>query len=404
MTANNHTILMVLESLFPKPGGGGGAEGQLRTIGRCLAAQGVTVRIVVPKVASGRQQTHEVVDGLEVTRIAYPKIRLFGTVVLLLRLALLLVARRREYRVIHAHIGHNMAAVCCLMGRMLRKPTVVKFTGMHEMRDGVLSPSPGLAGRLRKRGMQLATYYQAISGEIARRLKETGYDPARIRRIPNGVDTDRFAPRPGDPALRRQLCGRSGTVLGVYTGRLIAEKGVASLLRAWGRVAAGYPHARLVLVGDGPLRNDLAALARDLEVARQVTFAGNSDHVEQYLAVADFGILPSEHEGLSNTLLEYMACGLPVLGSRISGTEDFVRPGRNGWLYAAGSDDELAARLREAMDCPLETRRRMGQQGREDIMGQAATQAVTMQLLRLYGLNGGEVHATMGGTGSCAAS
>jgi glycosyltransferase involved in cell wall biosynthesis len=306
-----------------------------------------------------------------VTRIAYPRVALLGSAVMLARLAWVLFARRRDYAVIHAHIAHNMACVSALVGPLLGKRVVVKLTGMHEMRGGILDPRAGLASRLRRLGMRRATLLQATT--------------ERILVLPNGVDVARFSGAHRDAGLRRRLAGDAALV-GVFVGRLAPEKGLESLVDAWARAFGARTDARLVVVGDGALREELLGRAERRGIGAQIVFAGHSDDVAPVLAAADFGLLTSFAEGLSNALLEYMAAGLPVIGSRVSGTEDFVTPGETGWLFEPGALDQLAGCLAEAALAGPAALAAMGRTARERIVARASRDAVTLALLEGYGL------------------
>ena len=169
----------------------------------------------------------------------------------------------------------------------------------------------------------------------------------------------------------------------MFVGRFVPEKGLDALLAAWAK-ATRPPGWRLRLVGGGALDDELRALAARLGVADSVDFPGPSLAVENELATSDIGVLASRFEGLSNTLLEYMAAGLPVIATRISGSEDFVIPERNGWLTEVGDVDGLAAALGEAMAMPVAARQALGAQARRDVMAKASVPAVVDQLMPLY--------------------
>ena len=102
------------------------------------------------------------------------------------------------------------------------------------------------------------------------------------------------------------------------------------------------------------------------------------------LAEAHIGVLPSRIEGLSNTLLEFMACGLPAVASRVSGSEDFVKPGRNGWLHPVGDAGAVAAALREAEALSPERLAALGHNARADVEAAAAVPRVIGKLMELY--------------------
>ena len=386
MTDAGRAVLLVLEGTFPRHGGGG-AESQVATLARCLAARDVRVVVIVPRVPGGPQALTERIENFEVVRIPYPRVRLLGGMVLLARLSWLLLTWHRKYAVIHAHIAHNMAAASAMAGRLLRKPVFVKITGVHEMQGGVLDPHPRRASRLRRAALMHATGIQATSTRIGKLVVERGFAPSQVALVPNGVDTSRFLRQPRDAQLRAQLCGDAARV-GIFVGRLSVEKGHPLLLEAWASALVQSPGMRLLLVGDGPLREMLEAAAQRLGIASQVIFAGHRDDVERLLGVADFAVLSSHGEGLSNALLEYMAAELPVVGSRVSGTEDFIEHGRNGWLFEPGDAAGLTQALREVERASEEELRRMGRQARERVQSLASLDAVTERLLSLYGFDG----------------
>lgn len=376
-------VLMVLESGLPT-NGGGGAESQVQTLGTEFQRRGVSVAAVTPMVPWCVQKKEDVVAGLPITRIPYPHVRLLGAAWMLVSLAVLLVRRRASYDVIHSHIAGNMSALCCLMGPLLGKPVIVKLTGMTEMRGGILDPRPNWLTRLRKWAMRRATAYQATSSRIQRMLVDSGFEAGKVVLIANAVDIDRF--QAAEPAAgRREALFGPRNLIGIYVGRLEWEKGVDLLLRGWARVLRGRDDALLLLVGHGSLRGKLETLCVSLGIAPQVRFLGPSRQPEEYLALADFGLLTSMHEGLSNTLLEYMAAGLPVLGSRVSGNEDFIVEERTGWLFPPGDEDAFVAALEAVCASTDDVLRAMREHALAMVRARASIERVGDRLLRLYG-------------------
>jgi glycosyltransferase involved in cell wall biosynthesis len=376
------SILMVMESVFPSPGGGG-AESQVRTLGIELLKRGHGMQLVVPMVGGGPTAPHELLDGIPVTRIAYPKVARLGALLMLASLAWLLFRRRHQYQVIHAHIAGNMAAVCAVIGRLLGKPVLVKLTGMTELKGGILDPRPSRSVRLRRFWLRQASLFQATSQRIAGELAGRGFGLDKVLILPNGVNMRRFEGAGGDSALREQLCpGRS--LVGVYVGRLEPEKGLEMMFEAWAGAYAGRPDTALVVVGSGSLQSSLADLAAARGIADQVRFVGPSSTVERYLAMADVGLLTSQFEGLSNSLLEYMAAGLPVVGSAVSGTEDWVVNGHTGWLFPAGDVRALEAALVDVGRVGSTELRRRGARAQQRIRSGASTEVVVQTLLDTY--------------------
>ncbi len=376
-------VLFVLESAFPVYGSGG-AEAQVRILASALQARGIPVQLISPRVSYGDPLEHENINGLSVWRITYPYVRLLGGLVLLARLAWYLIRKRRHYDVIHAHIAHNMAAVACAVGALLGKPVVVKITGWLEMERGILSNRAGPLGKLRRLAMRRATFYQATSSEIARLLEQCGFARDKIINLPNAVDLSRFH-RDGMPVGGESNdCERPLT--GVFVGRLVPQKGLDVLLAAWVRAFDPDARVRLIVVGDGPLQESLERQVSEAKREHQIEFVGQSQDVPRYLAIADFGLLPSAFEGLSNTLLEYLSSGLPVIGSRISGTEDFIVTGETGWLFEAGNVSALAECLEQVAAADGTRRSEMGRASRELVAKRAGLDQVVGRLLGLYGL------------------
>ncbi|MCK7593985.1 glycosyltransferase [Pseudomarimonas salicorniae] len=369
------SLLLLLEAHFPSMGG---AERQLETLAGGLVERGHQVTVVLPRLDAAHPAGAGEHAGLTLWRIGYPRIPLLGSLLLQLRLALLLWRWRGRYDAIHVHIAHNMGAVAALVGHLLGKPVVLKFSGWWEAEQGCLrrgaGPLPALARVLLRR----ASAVQAISRRIGQDLVAAGFDPVRIHWTPNGVRTARFEalprPRPITDGIRRV----------VFVGRLVPEKSLDAVLEAWQRAGMAAAGWRLRLVGGGPEEAVLRAQAERLGIGQSLEWVGPSQDVPRHLAEADAGILASRTEGLSNTLLEYMAAGLPVVATRISGSEDFVEPGRNGWLCAPGDVDGLAACLADCAAQSDQARAVLGANARADLLTRAALPAVIDALLPLY--------------------
>ena len=164
-----------------------------------------------------------------------------------------------------------------------------------------------------------------------------GMTAAKTCVVHNGVDLNRYTVVPaGDPLRLRRI---------VTVARLNPVKDQATLLRAMRRVIDTNPECHLTIAGDGPSRCDLEALCGALGLTRHVTFLGMRDDVPAVLAGAGQFVLPSISEGVSLTLLEAMASGLPVVATRVGGTPEIVEHGITGYLVAPSAPEDLAAAL-----------------------------------------------------------
>ncbi len=169
--------------------------------------------------------------------------------------------------------------------------------------------------------------------------------PARIRLCYNSLDTEHFHAR---RQPRTAALGDASLVIG-STAMFRPEKGLATLVEAFAAVSSLLPGMKLLLVGDGPLRQDLEALAGRLGILSQCHFPGAHSDVSEWLRQMDIFVLPSLSEALSNSLLEAMACGCAVVASRTGGNPELVRTtpsGQTGLLFDPGQPASLAAQLR----------------------------------------------------------
>ena len=189
--------------------------------------------------------------------------------------------------------------------------------------------------------------YVPVSHDLHRWLKDVVGIPApKAELIMNGVDTVRFAPQL--PAAATPWAGEDVFVIGTV-GRLQDVKDQASLIEAFALLCVRRPEQRarlrLAIVGDGPLREKLAQKARDAGVAELVWFPGARNDIPELMRSFDVFALSSIAEGTPVTLLEAMACGLPVVATKVGGIPEVVQDGVNGALVPASNPQALAEAL-----------------------------------------------------------
>jgi glycosyltransferase involved in cell wall biosynthesis len=194
------------------------------------------------------------------------------------------------------------------------------------------------AGRrlLNRWTVRLATHVVAVSDRVAAyAAREYRIPPDRLTTIWNGVDLDHFRP------VRRGRDAEGLAIIGC-TARLHAKNDHATLLRAFAQVSAGWPGARLLVVGRGPEEARLRTLAAALGIPARVHFVGEQADVAPYLQQMDLYVQASVAEGMPNSVLEAMASGLPVVATSVGGTPELVVDGETGLLVPPGDPAALA--------------------------------------------------------------
>jgi glycosyltransferase involved in cell wall biosynthesis len=209
----------------------------------------------------------------------------------------------------------------------------------------------------------------------------------RFHVVPNGVDVSLF--RPGDRSVARRALGMADGLVLATVGRLNREKGFDVALQALARIAPDYPDVRLLVVGAGIERLALEALADQLGVSERTEFVGAQplERVAEYLVASDVFLFPTRREEAGPLVLpQAMACGLPVIASRIGGVTEVLEPMRGnpvGILVKPGSVSDLEAALRGLMDDPA-FRTALGDAARERAVSEYALETMVARTVAVY--------------------
>jgi len=326
-------ICFITANFWP---GWGGAERQCQLLARTLTRRGHEVMILT----RGQQglPADDRVDGVAVRRTAACGPGMLRSAVWTLTATTWLRCHARRFQIIQcyqllspSHVG--------LLGRCWRgrQATVIRPACSGPYGDVAEVRRLPLTG-MRKRLLQRADAFVTLSGDIETELAAFGLGDVPCHRIPNGVDSAVFTPAAAEE--RRALRGRLGLpadqMLCAFVGRLTPQKDPDILLEAW--TMGRFSRAHLVLVGDGPLRRGLEARVACGPLAGQVIFAGATADVASYLRAADLLVLPSRAEGMSNALLEAMACGVPVVATDVNGNREVVgQTARRGCWFHRGT-------------------------------------------------------------------
>jgi glycosyltransferase involved in cell wall biosynthesis len=234
---------------------------------------------------------------------------------------------------------------------------------------------PDGVGRLNRMLTPLTDAFIAVAEPHGRFLVEFEKFPqSKVRVVPNGVDTERFAPAPHAMAIREELgVGPTTPLVGILAA-LRPEKNHDLFLAAASRILHAVPEAKFIVIGDGPERRHIEESATMLGLydpfnpgTSALRMLGNRDDVPAVLAALDVLTLTSHNEANPVSILEAMSCGLPVVATNVGSVSESVIEGQTGYLVPAGDKRLLADRVIELLNEPL-LAQRLGEAGRERVL------------------------------------
>ena len=346
----------------------GGAEKVMARLAREFTRRGHTVTVLTAAWSSD-WPLYLVHRGVPVVRLRQSPWRWRGTWEYMRGVGRWLREHRKEYDAVLVSMLKHSAYVAVGEGRRWGIPVVLRAEGGGETGDCRFHETARFGMRLRRR-CQDAAAIVAPADSVADELLMAGFAREKIISIANGVPIPERLPM--REAARQALAGihddlrlEKNAPLVVYTGRLDRAKGLGELLRAWPRVVARHPHAALWLVGEGPFRDELFQQIQDAELLESVRLPGTFDNVTEILAAADLFVLPSYAEGLSLSLLEAMAHGVPVVASDVPGNRQVISSPEEGLLVPPRDVDTLAHAMLEVLDA--ERAESLGHAGRRRV-------------------------------------
>jgi len=315
----------------------GGYELATLALARGLREHGVSVRVVTITLgglnpAGGADLIRIKIRGQHILLSAFP------------RLLAVLARERSRYSIIHCSTFDYISGLTVLAGRILRRPILLRVATENDVRE--FAEGQHWKYRLFFRLLRGATVVIAPSAAIKKELLRAGFSDERIVCFANAVDVNRF--RPATPAEKAEAKNALGlpkdTVVIGTVARLVQRKGIDVLLRALVRVRHSH-RVHLLVVGDGPLGEELQALAHELRVEGMVSWLSFQADPIKWLRAMDVFALPSRLEGSPNAILEAMAMGLPIVSTSIGGVIDLLEEGRTGFLIPPDDPDGLATAL-----------------------------------------------------------
>jgi len=239
--------------------------------------------------------------------------------------------------------------------------------------------------KFEKETAQNATLIATISRvSLEKMQKHYNVDPSKVRIVPNGVDPEKYKPA-DDPAALKRKFGLGNVPVVLFVGNLIPRKGLPFLIEAAKKTVKSHADVRFVVVGDGPLKNQLNADLKNANLSGRFTlFSRLTDEaLAEMYGCADVFVLPSVQEGQGIVLLEAASSGKPVVAFDIGGVNEAVKSGETGLLVESGNSGALAdALLKLLMDADL--RLKMGSAGRKFIIENFTWDICAQKMLAVY--------------------
>lgn len=278
-----------------------------------------------------------------------------------------LIRNRKKYDVIHCQqlFGSTMAAAAASF--FVKKPILTRTTSAGEMSETATVRQMPFSG-VRLRLLRRVSKFVALTGEMKKEIESLGILSDRIQVIYNATEIPAEAAYNSETKAKfRRKLNLEYEKIAVFTGRISREKGLDVLLKAWKIVAAKYPQAHLLLLGEGgdyrSVEREMHEMTEHLNLGETVHFLGYVANPKEYLLASDVFVLPSRSEGMSNSLVEAMACGTAIVACDIEANKEICEDGANSLLTAVDDENRFAEAVLKILDAP-ELGEKLGQNAR----------------------------------------
>lgn len=365
-------------TVYPTYGGSGIVGSEL---GKELAQRGHSIHFISSSLPTRLTELSDRVHFHEVEMMSYP---LFEHQPYTLALATKMadVATVEELDLLHVHyaIPHSISAILAreslLTDGRERLPVITTLHGT----DITLVGADQSYLPITRHALIQSDGVTSVSAYLKRRTEEI-FNFSKIEVIPNFVCGAEYMHQPS-PQLRRAVADDSEKLL-VHVSNFRPVKRPIDCVEILAAVRKRGVAARLVMVGDGPVRHEAYSHAQQLSVSRYCTFVGKQPNIVDYLSIADLLLLPSEHEAFGLAALEAMACEVPVIATNVAGIPDVVIDAECGFLSNVGdiskmSDDAVKLLTNEEM------RKTMGARARAVALERYSTDLVIPQYVKFY--------------------
>lgn len=331
----------------------GGAEIQAQLLARTF--QSWRHNVTVLTMHFGSTADREILDGVPIVRVPRRPVRpgKFTGIFRAMIQAFLELQRLEHVDVVYIQSAPFLLIPVLAFKKLYGVPVVMKMiSGGVTAKSTILMTSRwSWLNWFKRKLLNYVDAFVCLNEELADEVKGLVPGAACIH-IPNGVDCS-YWDRPDNPQKYKAAAALEEYKTAIYVGRLVQEKGIEVLLQVWKGVLQHEPKAKLFIVGDGPLGDEMRNLATQLGIADSVSFVGAKEDTREFLFAMDVFLLFSPNEGMSNALLEAMAAGVPIVCTENPGNSALIHHMVNGIKIKPGQIADAVSGVCRIFDDPV---------------------------------------------------
>lgn len=372
-------ILMIISNFYPNIGG---TEKQCFELSSALSSAGNEVEVFTRNTSSLPEI--EEIGGFKIRRV-----KTFGPLFLDSLIFLLKVFWRvafgERFDVVHAHMVSSFAISVFIGAKIRKAKSVFSVSGGKDLNEFTMSKKT-LFGRVKLAVLKLMPLKILVkNNQTFKWLIDNGYLKWKIINFKNGVDTFKYrVPIIDEKNRAKEKIGVLGFNF-LFVGRISAEKRVKEFIEIFSDIVDSQDRKdfNLLVVGDGPMLDEIKKTVSSLKLENRIFIFGKRYELYDFYFASEVFVLPSISEGLSNSMLEAMSCGLAIVGSKVGGACDLIKNGENGCLFEPLNKKEIISCLESMLHCP--DIKELGAKNRKIVTERYAMQVVIKELLSIYG-------------------
>jgi glycosyltransferase involved in cell wall biosynthesis len=391
-------ICIFTETYYPVMGGG---ETQAQLLAEGLISDGHSVTVLTRRSDASlkKQERYGDVNVHRLAPVGGGQLKKWG---LLFSSLPLLIRLHHQYDLIFVSGYRIIGLTAVLAGKLFHKPVVLKADSQGEMSGDFFESGLKKIGishksflfslflGFRNIVLKKADAFSAISPEIASEWTSSGIPSEKVHLIPNAVDTQRFVPvEPAEkPSIRKKLDLPQTAIIAIYTGRLVSYKGLPLLLKVWNEIRLKHKNVYLILAGTGGLdihncEDALRDYVKANGLENHVLFTGAVQNVPEYLQASDLFVFPTENDAFPSSIVEAMACGLPVVTTPVGAIKTIVTDRETGLLIQPGNQEQLFQAL-DVMLSDTALASRLGDVACRSVQDLYSAETVTKKYMDLF--------------------